>query len=263
MNPDVKLEKLKEMLSLLDEGLTREEFVKSFSEVLKVVKEVKDTSSTEWKALKEGIDRIKADLSQTHSQSVDDIKGQVDQVFVGEKVAEMRKLIEEKIASVRDGIDGKDGKDGAKGEKGDKGDPGETGLQGIDGSPDTGIRIRDKLEKLLGDERLDVSAIKGLEKELDKIKQTFSRGQTVVAIQRGQVTAYDLSASLNGVLKTFSLPTFWKVISVHLSSVPNILRPTVDYTTDAGAMTITFTSEIDAASSLNTGQTLLVVYAEN
>lgn len=242
---------LKEMIN---EIVTREEFVGAFKEVLQIVKDVKDTSSKEWQDLKDAVGKIQEELGTTSNKHQDELRKQVNQVFVGERLAEMKKLIDDKIASV------KDGKDGLS-IKGDKGDPGKDGigLDGKDGSPETGLMIRNKLEKLTGDERIDASAIKGID---DRFRKLESRS-TVVAIQRGQVTAYDLSASLNGVLKTFSLPTFWKVISVHLSSFPNILRPTVDYTTDAGAMTITFTSEIDAASSLATGQSLLVVYAEN
>lgn len=47
----------------------------------------------------------------------------------------------------------KDGKDGA---------PGEAGTNGIDGSPDTPEQVRDKLETLKDENRLDWTAIKGL-----------------------------------------------------------------------------------------------------
>lgn len=69
------------------------------------------------------------------------------------------------------GEPGADGKDSTvAGPKGDKGEPGTNGLNGLDGrdgvdgkdgSPDTPEQIRDKLESLTDDERLDISAIKG------------------------------------------------------------------------------------------------------
>jgi hypothetical protein len=77
----------------------------------------------------------------------------------------------------RDGIDGKDGKDGERGPRGiqgprgfsgddgpqgPKGDQGETGNPGKDGSPDTPEQVRDKLQTLEGEKRLDATAIKGL-----------------------------------------------------------------------------------------------------
>lgn len=54
------------------------------------------------------------------------------------------------------------GPQGPKGEKGDKGDRGESGTPGSAGSPDTAEDIRNKLELLEGDERLDAKSIKGL-----------------------------------------------------------------------------------------------------
>ena len=115
------------------------------------------------------------------------------------------------------------------------------------------------------DEKLSIEAIKDLREELDDLKKqkTVYVGGGSGATGGGIVKAYDLSASLNGTTKTFNLPAFWRVISVHLSSFPNILRETIDYTTDGSAMTITFTSEINASTSLATGQTLIIIYAES
>lgn len=60
-----------------------------------------------------------------------------------------------------DYFDGKDGKDGEKGERGDDG-IGLDGINGKDGSPDTPEDIRNKLELLEGEDRLDAKAIKNL-----------------------------------------------------------------------------------------------------
>lgn len=76
----------------------------------------------------------------------------------------------------RDGINGKDGKDGAKGDKGDPGKDGESikGEDGKDGSPDTPEEVRDKLESLKKEKRLDVSAIKGIEEAFKKSETDWS-----------------------------------------------------------------------------------------
>lgn len=50
---------------------------------------------------------------------------------------------------------------GPKGEKGLPGLDGRDGVDGKDGSPDTAEQVRDKLESLIEDDRLDVTAIKG------------------------------------------------------------------------------------------------------
>lgn len=75
----------------------------------------------------------------------------------------------------RDGVDGTDGNDGRDGVDGKNGKPGKDGAPGKEGSPDTPAQVRDKLETLEGDGRLDKSAIKGLEeieKEAKKTKLT-------------------------------------------------------------------------------------------
>lgn len=87
-----------------------------------------------------------------------------------------------------DGVDGKDGKDGERGPRGiqgprgfmgddgpqgPKGDKGEQGEKGADGSPDTPEQVRDKLQTLKDEDRLDASAIKNLPKEINRIPELF------------------------------------------------------------------------------------------
>jgi len=126
--------------------------------------------------------------------------------------------------------------------------------------------IRDKLQSIeKEEEKLSISAIKDLRKELDELKQMKSKTVFVGGGSSGGgriSMVYDLSPYLDGVTKTFALPAFWRVTGVTAGSAPIALRPTVDYTTDAGAMTITFTSEIEASTTLATGQTVLVNYSE-
>lgn len=56
--------------------------------------------------------------------------------------------------------------------RGDKGDGGIDGKDGQNGSPDTPEQIVDKLESLKGNDRLDVSAVKGIEEIINRIKET-------------------------------------------------------------------------------------------
>lgn len=88
-----------------------------------------------------------------------------------------------RLARIKDGKDGKEGKKGDKGDKGDtvvgpKGEDGYTPRKGVDyfdgkdGSPDTAQQVRDKLETLEGEERLDASAIKNLPKAVQEYSQT-------------------------------------------------------------------------------------------
>lgn len=130
----------------------------------------------------------------------------------------------------------------------------------------TNVEIRDSLETLKDEERLDVSAIKGIEKLVKKLVGDVKNFGKTIYVGGGSsgggriVKAYDLSSQLNGVLKTFNLPAVWRVISVHSSSAPFTFRETTDYTWTP--TTITFTSEIDATSTLNTAQSVTIIYSE-
>ncbi|MEK6879741.1 MAG: hypothetical protein AABY22_09050, partial [Nanoarchaeota archaeon] len=115
------------------------------------------------------------------------------------------------------------------------------------------------------EDRLKISAVKNLEEELDKLRKQKSISPIYVgggSASGGHIVkAHDLSASLNGSLKTFSLPAFWRVISVSLSSLTP-LRENVDFTVNGSNFTLTFTSEVDESTLLAVGQSCLVIYSE-
>lgn len=234
-----RTELLKKLQDLANEGLLKEQFITAFKAVLAYNTQVEEQ-------MVKRIDERVTQAQNTLKNGVDGKDGK----------------------NGKDGRDGKDGKDGKQGERGPAGLQGVQGVQGADGkdgkdgSPDTADDIRNKLELLPEGEKLKIEAIEDLRKELDELKKNASRGTGVIVQSRGQIKLYDLSDQLDGNTKTFSLPTFWRVLTVQSTSTPNAFRPTIDYTTDASAMTITFTSEIDAASTLAAGQTLTVLYAE-
>ena len=163
------------------------------------------------------------------------------------------------IKDGKDGINGKDGITGMNGLDGKDGIDGNNGINGKDGSSDTSEEIRDKLEELKDDERLDVSAIKGLRDEIDTLKFTLATRKVVYSTNKTRIQEIDLSSSLDGVTKTFSIGTHFGIISVESDSAPfGAFRRTTDYT-EVGT-NIVFTSAIDASISLATGHSLIVRY---
>lgn len=146
---------------------------------------------------------------------------------------------------------------GSIGPQGPQGPQGKQGIEGKQGSPDTGEEIIRKINTVP-----DTSTY--------KILASKTTGQSTVVIgmagggsggQTGKlVKSYDLSSFLNGVLKTFAIPSNSQVISVISSSAPITFRQTVDYTYTSSS--ITFTSQIDASATLSTGQTLVIIYSE-
>lgn len=212
MTPEDKLEKLKALLKLVDESVTRKEFEDSFKEVIAFVK------------------RASADL--------------------GSK-------IDAKLAQVKDGEQGPQGEKGEKGDKGEKGErgatfiamrgkQGEQGIPGKDGSPDTPAQIRDKLEVLEGDDRLDKSAIKGL----DEIEKAANRVQTPAKAYR--IYLADCTSQCDGNNKTFTVGgTHFGIVGVYGTQFPLIYRPGIDYTETSRGFVLT--AEVSAPAA---GQTL-------
>ena len=255
------LAKLEKIFKVLDESIDKEEFVALLEQLGKAVVAIERKNIDAYTSLQSKFALLIDELKNNSKSSLEDLKRQVNQAFVGDIIANMQrehtdrmKAVDAKMATVKNG---------------DKGDSVQ-GPPGMDGSPDTPLEIIEKLESVPEKDKLVIEAIRGLRQELDELKKAANKSNANGTIYVGggttgggkTVKVYDLTSQLNGVLKTFALPAFWRVHTVDLSSFPNALRPTVDFTTDAALMTITFTSEINAATSLATGQTCIVTYSE-
>ncbi len=143
---------------------------------------------------------------------------------------------------------GKDGRDSfVAGPKGDRGD---------DGSPDTPEEIARKVNSLR--EIIEMSSIKGLEGTVKTIMRAIRERGGSTKGSGDIVHLYDLSSSLDGATKIFTIPSHRKIVLVTSSSVPFFFRPTTDYTDTS--TTITFTSVVDAPSMLAAGQSLGIQY---
>lgn len=139
------------------------------------------------------------------------------------------------------GKDGIDGKDGLNGLDGRDGTDGKDGKDGKDGSPDTAEQVRNKLETLRDDERLDKDAIKGLKELLEEIRKLAS---TRVVGGGGRVPRYErFSFAANGVATTFTLPHIpaGKGLAIWVYYNGQWLQPTVGYTVAGLTLTILFT----------------------
>lgn len=123
-----------------------------------------------------------------------------------------------------------------------------------------GNKIKNSLETLKGDERLDKSAIKGLEDEFKKLRASLS------TIPRGgspRTTSYqpmvdDFSALTDGSTKTFYLskgPRLANAIKVYGTDFPIVLRLNTDFTVANKLLTLT-----DSVPAPSTGATLICEY---
>ena len=182
------------------------------------------------------------------------------------------------------GEPGKDGKDGVDGKDGKDGQPGRDGKDGQDGKdadeqaiinavqskikvpaieeiekdlPKLGTSIRDSLELLQGDDRLEMSAIKGLDDKLKEVETASKKGRTSVGGLINTVRYYDLSDQLNGVLKEFYVPAHRVAVQLVGTQFPIIYRPGTDFTTANHTLTLT-----DAVEAPAFGQSLLFLYVK-
>lgn len=156
-NQDPKLKKLEELFTMVNESITRDEFISSFKDVVDLLAQNK-------KELEKEIATTFAEVSQSTDASFSLIKK--------ETLSQIQKALKEQeqgMSFIYDKV--RKLKNGKKGDKGDRGRPGKgiKGDKGDDGSPDTAEQVREKLETLTGEERLDASAIKNLPEATEKI----------------------------------------------------------------------------------------------
>lgn len=238
---------------------------KQIEELTKAAKEVleDDTVSAEefatfTKAIVKFLTELRGDVTEilkVKDEMLRQIDGaqKVNSAFPSYKriVDEAVSRVNERIATVKDGYTPKKGIDYNDGIDGADVDPHEVAKIVLASLSDRGMTEEnmEKVEKLM--------------KKLDDHEKNMLARQSVMPMigspsGRSIFKEVDLSASLDGVTKTFNIGAFYRILTVDLSSFPHALRKTTDYTYDGNAGTITFTDEIDAATSLATGQTCII-----
>ncbi len=128
---------------------------------------------------------------------------------------------------------------------------------------DTGEQIVDKINVLPIDpeSQIEKEHIKGLEDWMKLMEERISnipRGRGGGGRSGNSVQYYDISSELNGSTKVFTIPSNRRVLLITGTSLPTTFRPLIDYTVDG--RTLTFTSQIDEATTLASGQTITVLY---
>jgi hypothetical protein len=222
-----KIEKLKELLKILEDGVTKEEFLKSFKNVVDLVLKTELSLSTKQNS---ALNDLKASFSELEAKvgeySTKEISGAINslQARVEKSMKEEEGLmnaIRDKLRTLRNGKDADEIKiiDAvlARIPK-----PKEIVL-------DDAGQIRDKLEQLKGDERLDKSAINGLEELLKKIQvgpgMTIFGGNRPLTVQGAGVTKDKVTRVINftGATVTRSADG---VVTVAVSAAGGVETPT-------------------------------------
>lgn len=261
--PPEALQKLKEKLTAIDNAVTMEELKKAVEAMLQFSVKLQTKTENELKTISESvktaISRIETLASNQTTEAKQELQDSCDKMM-----SDMRFQCEAMISEAQAKIDGV--KDGENGMDADEQKVIDAVLAQIppvkELDPETPESVRDKLESIEGeDNKLEINAIGHLEEELKKLRKQISelssRPMGGVAT-RDIVKSMDISAQLDGVTKTFQTSAMYRVITVLLSSTPSALRENVDYVWSDTS--ITFTSEINASTSLASGQSVIILY---
>ena len=230
-----QLEKFAEAYRAFNNGLTRSELEVVIKKMLEIIANLDKKYSELAELLRKYHSSAFTNVQNEHAKAFSDLKGKVDNLFIGEKLAGIFAKVEAKMKSVDERMSRV--KDGERGERGLTG----KGKPGRDGSPDTPKQIKDKLEKLIGEERLSWKAIEGLEEEIKKNRNFGGGGFSKIAMDQHFIDDETPTGTVNGVNTDFVLslkPSPTTSLKVFVNGQK--LKLTEDYTFTASTNTITF-----------------------
>lgn len=245
---DKNLANLKKLLVVLNEdALSRSEFTTAFEQVVKLVVKIQEKQNRVISELQTTYAVLLERVRHDHTSSLTDLRRTISdemESFVKKHTAD----IEKKLASVRDGRDADENKivedvlaqlppaiilDGPK-------------------------ELRDKLEALKGEERLDVAAIRGLEEKITELEKKVAAGRggrLPVGPNANAIQVADLTSQCDGSNKTFITPKFRVALMLVGTQFPNFYRPTTDFTLGNGKIILTA-----AVTAPTTSQTLTFLF---
>lgn len=169
------LQNLQTLLSALrKDHLGREEFLKEFERVLAFVKQLKNTNKQVISGAYERVNLLALRLKENNEQDIEKAKlemtGLIEDYLLKVETATNQKMreVDEKVKELKNDIDGKDADEQAIADKVLR-EVQSPIIEKIEKNlPKLGEPIRDALELLAGDQRLDKSAIRGLDELLEK-----------------------------------------------------------------------------------------------
>lgn len=251
-------QKLKKLLDLMDhDGITSEQFVRAFEQVTKFVMDIRSANEKERATMEKAFVTLAKSLETEAVNTKSSLSGASESAkreltaTLNSAIKELRDIVDAKLMEVTNGNDGKDAdEERIIAEVSQK-------LATIIPPKQTPEEIRDGLETLRGEERLDVSAIKNLQETLDEIRKMKASGGRMTGMRKIPIVKrYRLTDQCNGVLKSFTLPAdTTDVLGVFGTQFPINYDP---YNASGGDWTFkgrTLTLG-DGVSAPETGQTL-------
>ena len=270
MTPEAKLQRLKVLLEAANQDtFSQKQFLEAFEKVIQVFKVLRTSHEKEVESMKALIFSMLSEIQSKNKEMTDSTKEKMMEYCIAEveKITKDWEKMQKKHDTKMSAMDKKmnevvSGKD-ADEEKVKKEvlavlTPQIPKIEDIENNiPKLGIPIRDSLELLQGEDRLDRKAIKGLdelEKQLGAKIDAIPRGGGGGGLMRGATKYYKLTP--NGSTKIFDVPKSTTAI-VFGSDFPHFWFENTGYTINASRTQITLTSD-DAPS---TGSQLVYSYS--
>lgn len=206
MNP-TRLNKLKELLKIANEGLTREEFTASFKQVLDIFLAMKQANKQKQEKLVALAERTLSEIKNNAENLTENQINTFRKLFAKLEKQQQDDLnfIRDKVSKLKNGKDGEDGKTPTKQELQDLMKP----LLPLV-KEKTPQEIRDMLESLEGEARLRIEAIHNLEERLKELEgrpiyRGGGGGFSVMAMEQHIIDDATPTGTVNGVNTDFTI----------------------------------------------------------
>jgi len=200
-----KRKRLEAILKLANDGLSEEKFLQHFKSAVKQILNLE-------KKLIDKVNKALIDSNGKHIALKNTTQGDLSDLYAKHSILVEKALDEQqngmnfiydKMRRIKEGTDGKDGKDGVS-------IKGEIGLSGKDGKTLTMKDIRDMFEKLEGDERPDISSIRGLRRLLQRLDDrplggVGGGGFSKMHMEQKFIDDETPTGTVNGTNKAFTL----------------------------------------------------------
>jgi hypothetical protein len=235
-----KQKEAQQLLNALDPmRLSKEDFVNAFQKVLELVLAIQKQQAQAVANLEQTYANLFDKMHADHSSHFQELKGQVNDVFVGDKLKRMHGETRAKFKNLHDSIhsviDGKIKEVDARMSKVKDGERGLIGPRGLSG--------RDAI--------FDNKILDGIKKDIETIKK-LPRGRLGMKAIRS-VRTVDLTSSVDGATTAFTLPQDTiSVLGVWSTQFPVTFRQDVDWTFTGRTLTLV----VNQVGTPQTGQTL-------
>lgn len=243
-----KLKKLEEMMKLLNESLTKEEFIKSFETVIKLVETLKKSNGKEFDLMHKNFslmsEKMKndtnSDVAEKKKEMLDYCHAEMEKMY--KEHEKMMAMMDKKMAEVKDGKDADEEKIIAEVVSKIK----IPNIEELEKDlPKLGEPIRDGLELLKEGEKLSIQAIQDLSKIIEEMKKDVATagsktGASLISKRIRFIDDLTPAGAINGVNTVFTISKSPETGSLKVYVNGQRMRVTTDYTLSGGDKTITF-----------------------